>query len=108
LFTSQSPNEEEVKNAISMINFLQFEGVEECYTVKNVCDIMICKMTKTLQKTYNKVDAVFEKLIKNIKENDFIMELRMYKMNLETEAKKKMEEGLKDHQSKSNSEQRDE
>ena len=59
LFFNQSPNEDEVKNAISMINFLQFEGVEECYTVKNVCDIMICKMTKTLQKTYNKVETIF-------------------------------------------------
>ena len=55
-----------------MINFLQFEGVQECGTVKNVCDIMLCKMTKVVEKAYSKVQTIFEKMTKKIKENDFI------------------------------------
>ncbi len=40
------------------------------------------------------MEAIFEKLTKNIKENDFINELRLYKVNLENEARRKMDEGM--------------
>ena len=96
---SSNPNEEEVRNAISMINFLQFEGVEDCYTVNHVSDIVLCKMTKSLEKTSAKIQAIFDKLTKNVRQNNFINELKLYKLNLETEAKRKMDEGMNMNQS---------
>ena len=50
-----------------MINFLQFDFVEDSYTVKNVTDILLSKMVNIVQKTTNKISAIFDKLIKNFK-----------------------------------------
>ncbi len=51
-------------------------------------------MTKSLEKTSSKIQIIFDKLTKNVKENSFINELRLYKMNLEVDAKRKMDEGM--------------
>jgi hypothetical protein len=51
-------------------------------------------MTKSLEKTSSKIQIIFDKLTKNVKENNFINELRLYKMNLENEAKRKIDEGI--------------
>ncbi len=51
-------------------------------------------MTKSLEKTSSKIQIIFDKLTKNVKENNFINELRLYKMNLEVDAKRKMDEGM--------------
>ena len=45
-------------------------------------------MTKTAEKTYSKMQTIFDLTIKNIKDNDFLSEWKKYKFHESEDAKK--------------------